>query len=126
MNSIKFEAFQTIIESATIDIQDMTFLYAILEYSVLDIEHATQTYQSVLSQLPSCSLKEQLAMDQTHLYHIHASQNAYKPADFRYLIEQYLKQYPENTYFWSIFAWNESKVKIENHFKRRMDETLSR
>ena len=111
------------------DFIDFVYITAIFELQSQGLDGVLKIYQSLLSnEAITCNktLHELLTQDFLLLYKKIVDNETYRPADFRAIIEASLKIYPTNTKIWDIFAWNEDKLKVENHLRRTFDTVIDR
>lgn len=105
---------------------DCSVILSYLTYS-LDLEKSLEPYSAAftrLSTLPAhdSSFKsfttELLHQSRAKLLYHHISQgNAYKPSHIRALLTESITLHPHNIIFLSLFAWNESRNRIEERVR---------
>lgn len=101
---------------------------AILSYltHALNLEKSLEPYSAAftrLSTLPAHDSFKSFTTELLHqsraklLYHHISQGNAYKPAHIRALLTESIALHPHNTIFLSLFAWNESRNRIEERVR---------
>jgi hypothetical protein len=92
-----------------------------------DLDAAVETYRSAsqrLTRVPQLStasayyLNDLLHQSRARLLHRHViASRAYKPAGIRTLLQESISLFPHNTMFLSLFAWNESRFRIDERVR---------
>ncbi|THC97182.1 hypothetical protein EYZ11_003347 [Aspergillus tanneri] len=102
---------------------------AILQYLVhsLDLNKSQEAYCNAINRLavmPSQAktfrsfTTELLHQSRARLlYHHVQTSSIYKPSDIRTLLMESISLFPHNTMFLSLFAWNESRIRIEERVR---------
>ena len=87
--------------------------------SSLSLSVAASTFQSNLPLLSTnSSASEHLHQSFAHLLYQHATHtHLFKPADIRSVLAESIAQFPTNTIFLSLFAWNEARFRIEDRVR---------
>ena len=91
------------------------FLFSYLRSSLL---LAISTFKSNLALLSTNSANEHLHQSFAQLlYHHTTHTHSFKPADVRSLLAESIAQFPQNTIFLSLYAWNEARFRIDDRVR---------
>ena len=94
------------------------------------ISAATSAFKSNIALLsthiPSnSSSHEYLHQSFARLLHYHATQtHLFKPSDIRSLLAESIAQFPQNTIFLSLYAWNEARFRIDDRVRTVVKELV--
>jgi hypothetical protein len=101
---------------------------ALLEYLVNgnNIDTAIVIHDDFITELgrrsmtgPTSQIHELCLLRKARLVYLHSiTAKPFKPATLRSLLEIALKTFPQNTAFLGLYAWNESRAKIENRVRK--------
>jgi hypothetical protein len=92
----------------------------------LDVTKAVDAYTSALSRLSASLMQptfksfaaELLHQSRARLLYYHMRTNSvYKPGHIRTILAESISSFPHNTIFLSLFAWNESRFRIEERVR---------
>ena len=111
---------------------DNLAIFAYLMHN-LDLEKAVKEYHTAMNRLLHLPAKaagtfgpfteELLHQSRSKLLYLHIREGGgggYKPARIRELLEESISLFPHNTIFLSLFAWNESRFRIEGRVRHVM------
>ncbi|GAA5891027.1 hypothetical protein JCM6882_006393, partial [Rhodosporidiobolus microsporus] len=108
----------------------LAFSSALFEYLTHDLTAAVDILETHLFRLDvagangSAEHEEALMMYAKLLYRHMAVGGGYKPAQLRELLERAVKDFKSNTLFLSLLYHNELRMKIQNRFRRSMEELV--
>ncbi|GAA6036634.1 hypothetical protein JCM8097_001263 [Rhodosporidiobolus ruineniae] len=108
----------------------LAFSSALLEYLAQSLDAAVEVLETHLFRLEvagvngSAEHEEALMMYAKLLYRHSAQGGAYRPTQLRDLLERALKAFKDNSLFLSLFYHNELRMKIQNRFRRSMEELV--
>ncbi|PGG96382.1 hypothetical protein AJ80_09837 [Polytolypa hystricis UAMH7299] len=97
----------------------------------LDIEHAVDMYKTAASRISAHKLDNTIFSELLHqakaklLYHHATSTRLYKPSFLRDQLAESISLFPYNTLILSIFAWNESRFRIDDRVRTVMRQHTS-
>ena len=95
-----------------------------------DFHSALQTFETntkLLSQRGDASTVSQELLHQSIsrlMYHHTTHTHAFKPSDNRSLLAKSITQFPHNTIFLSLYAWNESRFRIHDRLRSVLDTVV--
>ncbi|BGP44730.1 hypothetical protein JCM10450v2_000544 [Rhodotorula kratochvilovae] len=108
----------------------LAFSFALFQYLTQDLTAAVNVLERHLFRLDcagatgSAEHEEALMMYAKLLFRHSTTGGGYRPAQMRDLLERAVKEYKNNSLFLSLFYHNEQRMKIENHFRRMLEETV--
>ncbi|KAK4694471.1 nuclear exosome regulator NRDE2, partial [Lecanoromycetidae sp. Uapishka_2] len=89
---------------------------------------ATLTFQSnltLLSEGAHSIARECLHQSFARLLHYHATHTSlFKPSDIRALLAESMKEFPQNTIFLSLYAWNEARFRIDDRVRSIVKDVI--
>lgn len=94
------------------------------------LSKATSTYKSNIALLSthsssSSSNHEYLHQSFARLLHYHATNTClFKPSGIRSLLAESIAQFPQNTIFLSLYAWNEARFRIDDRVRSIVKELV--
>ncbi|GJN91570.1 hypothetical protein Rhopal_004593-T1 [Rhodotorula paludigena] len=108
----------------------LAYSFALLQCITLGLASAVEVLERHLFRLDvagasgSAEHEEVLMLYAKLLYRHSQGGHGYKPGQLRALLERALKEYKNNSLFLSLFYFNELRMKIENHFRRVIEESV--
>ncbi|KPV78517.1 uncharacterized protein RHOBADRAFT_50976 [Rhodotorula graminis WP1] len=108
----------------------LAFSFALLQYLTGDLAAAGDVLERHLFRLDcagatgSAEHEEALMMFAKLLFRHSVVGGGYRPAQLRELLERALGEFKNNSIFLALFYHNEQRMKIENHFRRLMEEKV--
>ncbi|GAA5826903.1 hypothetical protein JCM11251_002152 [Rhodosporidiobolus azoricus] len=108
----------------------LAFSAALLEYLTHDLAGAVEVLETHLFRLDvagangSAEREEAYMMYAKLLYRHMAVGGGYRPAQLRDLLERAVKEFKNNTLFLSLLYHNELRMKIQNRFRRSLEELV--
>jgi hypothetical protein len=87
---------------------------------------ATSTFESNLALLtPTSPATETLHQSFAQLLYYHTTHtNLFKPSEIRSLLAESIAQYPTNTIFLSLYAWNEARFRIDDRVRSIINDVV--
>ncbi|KAI7957432.1 hypothetical protein MJO28_004527 [Puccinia striiformis f. sp. tritici] len=102
--------------------------YGTFEYITEGFEAGCSAYEfslKALNGLDSPAEEEELWLSYSKLiYQQIVDHQRFKPIQIREILQRAIVKFPNNSIFLAIFAFNESKMKIQNHTRRLIDSIL--
>lgn len=102
--------------------------FATLQYASDTFESACMVFDTALTaveDLNSPAEEEELWISYCQLLYHHIRQHrSYRPFEIRLTLKRAIGKFPNNSIFLSLFAFNESKMKIDNETRRLIESTL--
>ncbi|MBW0471014.1 hypothetical protein O181_010729 [Austropuccinia psidii MF-1] len=102
--------------------------FANFQFSTEGFTSACEVFDQSLmaiSRLNSPAEEEELWVNFCRCIYSHIlSHQGYKPLEIRGILKRAVEKFPNNSIFFSLFAFNESKMKIDNETRRLIDATL--
>ncbi|GAA6047144.1 hypothetical protein JCM3770_006922 [Rhodotorula araucariae] len=108
----------------------LAFSFALFQYLTQDLAAAVDVLERHLFCLDcagatgSAEHEEALMMHAKLLFRHSVTGGGYRPAQMRELLERAVKEFKNNSLFLGLFYHNEQRMRIENHFRRMMEETV--
>ena len=102
--------------------------FALVELLTRDINSAHELYDRFLAKSPKGSLFQELVYQSlTRMHYLsRMTATAFKPHVLRDVSTTAIQLFPTNTYFLTIFGWNEARTGFENRVRRLIDETFAK
>lgn len=98
------------------------------EYLTEGFRAGCETYERSLEGLEglnSPAEEEELWINYSRLIYLQIQDHqSYKPIEIRKILQRAIQKFPNNSIFLSLFAFNESKMKIDNQTRRLIDSIL--
>jgi hypothetical protein len=97
-----------------------------------DINATMDVYKAADSRLSACNLNKTVLSERLHqakakvLYHHATSTRMYKPSLLRTELTDSISLFPQNTIFLTLFAWNESRFRIEDRVRSLLHQHTAR
>ncbi|GAA5908743.1 hypothetical protein JCM8208_006776 [Rhodotorula glutinis] len=108
----------------------LAFSFALLQYLTSDLSAAVDVLERHLFRLDcagatgSAEHEEALMMYAKLLFRHSVVGRGYRPAQLRELLERALGEFKNNSVFLALFYHNEQRMRIENHFRRLMEDKV--
>ncbi|GAA5834455.1 hypothetical protein JCM9279_004321 [Rhodotorula babjevae] len=108
----------------------LAFSFALFQYLTGNLAAAVDVLERHLFRLDcagatgSAEHEEALMMYAKLLFRHSAVGGGYRPAQLRELLERALDEFKSNSVFLALFYHNEQRMKIENHFRRLIEEKI--